>query len=216
MGDPRDAQRTVAAVPRADPWPEGRALGAAVTYPTGSVLLRQGEPVDSVFLIEKGVIKLIRTEANGRELIAAFRSPGWLLGATGVILSGPAELTAQCACECRLRPAGVDAFRRIHTSDPAVSAWVQRMLAREVREHSTRVGQFLLKPAERLARLLAALTPQEHAGLGSGARRMQFPIRQHEVADAIGVRRETATRLLIEAERKGLIERKGGWIMLTA
>jgi CRP/FNR family transcriptional regulator len=166
-----------------------------------------------VYLIERGVIKLIRSEANGRELIAAFRGPGWLVGAAGVILEGPAELTAQCACESDLRPLGAEAFRRVHASDPTVAAWVQRMLAREVREQSKRAGQFLLRPAQRLELLLAALARYAHSGSGPKAGRIQFPIRHQELADAIGVRRETATRLLAAAERKNVIERRRGWII---
>lgn len=42
---------------QADPWPEGHPLGASATYPTGAVLLRQGEPVQSVYLIERGILR---------------------------------------------------------------------------------------------------------------------------------------------------------------
>ena len=211
MGDSRDVRRLGKVSVPGDPWPEGHSLGAAATYPTGTIVLRQGEPVESVFLIDQGVIKLIRTEANGRELIAGFRHPGWLLGAGGVILGGPAELTAQCACECRLRQLSAAEFRRTHTKDPAVAGWIQRMLAREIREQSLAVGQFVLAPAARLERLFAILAPTRPAG--SGTCRLLYPIRQHEVADAIGVRRETATRLLTAAEKRGVIERKAGWII---
>jgi CRP-like cAMP-binding protein len=216
VGSSREVQKVPHISRRPDPCPEALFAGARATYPKGTVLLRQGDRVTWLYLIERGVIKMTRAQANGRELIVAFRSTGWLLGASAAILGEPAELAAECVCESDARPVPVGDFLRLQGRDPAVATWLQRMLAREVREQSARMGQFLLRPSTRLEHLLATLAPLPLRGGGSEACRVPFPIRQHEVADALGVRRETATRLLAEAERRGTIERKGGWIFRKA
>ena len=201
--------------PYPDPWPRSQPIGSTVSYPLGAILLRQGQPVRSVFLIDRGVVKMIRTEANGRQLITAFRSPGWLLGAAAVILGGNCELTAQCATESEVRAIPAADFQRIHASEPSVAAWLHRMLARDVREQATRLGVFLLEPAPRLKWLLGKLARDAAMDRNRLGHRRVFPIRQHDIAAAIGTSRETVSRLLGDLEEAGEIERTRGWIRLT-
>jgi CRP-like cAMP-binding protein len=138
------------------------------------------------------------------------------LGAAAVILGGRSELTAQCASQVEARPLDVNDFRRMLATNHAISGWIQRMLAREVREQASRMGQFLLKPAARLQWVLSALTPRAEAESDSTNDRLVFPINHYERADAIGTKRETVTRLLKDADRRGTIYRKGGWIRVAS
>lgn len=158
---------------------------------------------------------MVRSEANGRELIAAFRGPGWLVGATGVILGGAAELTAQCACECDVLPVGAETFRTLLVSDQATAAWVQRMLAREIRQQARQIGQFVLDPESRLRWILSELASPAPDSDRHATTRLAIPITQHDLADAIGASRELVSRLLGRLEKVGVIERKKGWILVS-
>ena len=172
------------------------------------------QPVRSIFLVERGIFKMVCAEGNGRELIVAFRGPGWLLGASGALLRGDAELTAESVSESEVRSLDAEQFRRNSSRDPVSAAWVQRKLADEVRTQDVRLGWFLRGAEARLVSTLLELALQPD-GRGYGAHRLALPIRQRDLAAAIGGSRETVTRLLGRLEGKGIVNRKGGWITVS-
>src|SRR5881296_998519 len=65
-----------------------QSLSPVQAYPSGVELFQQGEPVQKVYLIHRGLVKLVRREENGQEMIVDLRREGWFLGAPAVILGG--------------------------------------------------------------------------------------------------------------------------------
>ena len=91
-------------------------------YPTRVELFRQGEPPESVFLLEQGLIKLMRVESGGTEIIVGMRSAGWFLGAASVILDRPYLVSAVTVTDAQVSRIGADAFRERLRSDPKAGA----------------------------------------------------------------------------------------------
>jgi hypothetical protein len=60
--------------------------------PPGTRLLKQDCAVRHVYLLEAGVVKLTRTEEQGREMILDIRSPVRLVGVASVISNLPAPM----------------------------------------------------------------------------------------------------------------------------
>jgi CRP-like cAMP-binding protein len=85
-------------------WPEQLSLGPAVEYPAGTVLFHQGDSVRDLFLIDAGLVKLVRCEANAREIIVGLRTRNWLLGAAGATMDRPHTTTGEVIEEDRQVP----------------------------------------------------------------------------------------------------------------
>ena len=77
--------------------------------PAGTLLLRQDAPVSTVYLIEHGIVKLARCEADGDCTGVGLRYPGWLVGAAAAVLDlpTPAEARTLTPGTLRIIPASV-------------------------------------------------------------------------------------------------------------
>src|SRR5438105_8388439 len=54
-------------------------------FPAGTHLTREGEPADSLFVIERGLVRVSRTSRQGRELVLGLIGAGEMLGELGVL-----------------------------------------------------------------------------------------------------------------------------------
>src|SRR5690554_6952594 len=63
------------------------------SYPKGSLVFREGEPLENLYLINHGRIKVYRTAADGKEQILYVLSEGDFLGERNLLRSKPAEYT---------------------------------------------------------------------------------------------------------------------------
>jgi CRP/FNR family transcriptional regulator len=196
-------------------WPEDMAFGPAVEYAAGTVLFRQGDVVRDLFLIETGLVKLIRCEVSAREVIVGLRSCNWLLGAAGATMNRPHATTAETLDASLIRRIRLTDFRRLQRTDLATAYRIQQMLARESFESVASIGALgAMNARGRLERLLAELLRAGGITRADGAMRVSMSLRQYELAEIVGVTTERFSRLLAEVERAGLIRREGGWLWI--
>lgn len=109
-----------------------RAIAPASDYPPGIQLFRQGEPLETIYFIEHGMVKLLIMEANGRVIIAALRYPGWLVGGGAAFARRDNVASAKTLSHCRLRSLPVPAFRELIRTDPAFSEAVHEKHGEEI------------------------------------------------------------------------------------
>lgn len=191
-----------------DPWPARLAVGPAVEIRASSILFRQGQPVDTVFLIGSGLVKLSRDEANGQELIVAFRGADALLGSASALTRMPHDATAETVSPTVVSSLTLREFRNV-LSDIAVVQWLARTLAREALQ------------AARLATALATLGLRERLGSILGGLALTGlpatdgaivlpPLTHQELGAAIGASRERVTKELCRFEAEGHLVRRHG------
>lgn len=198
-----------------DPWPAPDAIGPATEFLPSSTLFRQGEPVTGLYHIDTGFVKLTRAEDSGRSVIVAIRSRGWLLGAAAALLDRVHPLTAETVSSCVVRRLSSAEYSRILREDSDVARWVHEMQAREAYDQVVLLGQFaVVSPRQRLERFLARVVAGT-APRQDGARRIQLPLKQHELAQAIAVTPEHLSRLFAQLETDGLLRRNKGWLVVS-
>lgn len=189
-------------------------MGPPHEYPRGTVLFRQGGRVKALYLVGGGVVKLTRSEASGRDVIVGLRTTGWLLGSAAAILEIPHPVTAETVGACDLRQIPSADFIAISRVGP-VAEWLLRMQARETYDQVTSLGSFgALHPRQRLEQVLVKLGRAGVDTRSDGSLRLKVLLRQHELAQAIGVTREHVGRLLAELQRQGVIRRAAGWVLI--
>lgn len=190
-------------------------LGSAQTYPAGVELLRQGGRPQDVYLIEQGVVKLIRLDDAGRALIVGLRFPGWFLGAASVILQEECLVAAVTLTPCRLRRIRADDFLHLTLTSGEWSWALNQVLSREVHDqvvHSCALG--LQGARYRLEHFLWKFVSSMGGIEGQKPTRFQLPLKHSELAQLVAVTESYLSRLLKELEEAGLLRRDKGWVII--
>lgn len=177
--------------------PQGAPL-RSVRREVGSVLLRHDAPVDEIWCVRSGRVKLSVVDVTGAERAYGMRGPGSVLGLEA-LLGLPALFDAHVEVEGELRHATPDAFARWIEQDPSlVDHAMKHVLAEAVRFAAER--KLLDGTAEsRLARFLLAREHNPFLAAWSDARR-------HDVAGLLGMRPETLSRTIRGFEQQGVID----------
>jgi CRP/FNR family transcriptional regulator len=202
---------------RAGPWGDEWDAAYRQTLPLGAVLYAQGDRVDRVLLIERGMVKLMRVSAGGHRMVAALRASGWVLGAAAAILGVTHRVTAEAATGVTVRAIDARDFLDICRRNPAVNTRVMRMLSQEVHDQLEQTMVLALGARQRLLRLLARLA---EAGNGHGSpdatHDVTVALRHREIAEAIWTTRETVTRLLRALDEEGVATLEGRRLHIPA
>lgn len=202
--------------PPADEWAE--FLGASMPYifPPGTEIFQQGTKARMVCLLKSGLVKLMRVEEDGQQMIVGLRSCGWLLGAESALLESPQAVTAVALTRCDLRCVSCSQFRQLVRHDPRLSWKVHQVQSREVYSQIRQLsGLGCLSARHRLEQFLWDLSAEMKPIEAGREVRFQVPLRDWEVAQLIAVTSSYVCRLLKELENDGLLKRRKGWIILS-
>src|SRR6266496_4836021 len=105
------------------------------SYPAAVRLFSQGIRADAVYLIQKGLVKLTRSEANGHEVIVDLKFPGSFVGAAATIREAHHPFTAMTATRCKLTRWNCRSFLLRFATDDLFSRYVVNALSNEVIDH---------------------------------------------------------------------------------
>ena len=174
-------------------------------YPQGQVLCNEGDPGDSLIVLESGPLRVSRFTEGGREAVLAVVEPPAAIGELSLIDGEPrdATVTAQRAVQVRLLPRST--FLSLLEREPVFARGVLRSLAGLVRlgnaRHADTVG---LDVTGRLAKWLLARGAthgeREAAGLAVPLGRSQG-----ELAAELGMTRTSLNKTLTRLESLGLL-----------
>jgi CRP-like cAMP-binding protein len=184
-------------------------------YPTGVELFRQDATPNDIYFQESGLIKLSRSEENGREFILDLRFPGSLLGSEAAIQNKPHPFSAVTASSCRLTHVSAKRFLDLLKVEPALGIQIQHILSEEVLHQAARMSELACLPArQRLEQLLwkiaEHMNPTQTVDL-----RLALPLKYWEAAQLLAITPTYLSRLLNELEAEKIINRKNGWIGLS-
>ncbi len=204
------------AAPSADEWAEFCSGSLAYICPPGAELFQQGTPAQMVYLLKSGLVKLMRVEEDGQQMIVGLRSAGWLLGVESALLQSPHPVTAVALTRCDLRCVPSSQFRKMVRDDARLSWKVHQIQSREVYSQVRQLsGLGCLSARHRLEQFLWDLSAALKPAAQCREIRFQVPLRDWEVAELIAVTSSYVCRLLKELESDGLLRRRKGWIILS-
>lgn len=184
-------------------------------YASGIVVFQQGDEARELFLIRDGLIKLVRNEHNGTEIIIGLRSSGWLVGAAPIVTGQPYEFSAITASVCHLQRLTGNEFIELVESDSRAAVGLCRMIACEMIEHVQRLAEVACLPARlRLEHFLLSTIDDCGQAASSGRVRLQLPLKEWEIARLLSVTPVHLSRLLSQVARDGIIVRDKGWLLV--
>ena len=223
VAEPSSRERKAAALARASLFEGLRQedldrladLAKAATYRSGDLIFQKGDLSRSLYVIDKGRVKIATDGADGREVALNLLGPGAVFGEIALI-DGGARTADAIACEpCRLLQLDRADLVPLLEREPGLTMRMLVALTGRVRWISDRFEDSLfLDLSARLAKRLLFLG--EHFGVDSPrGRRLSVSLPQRELASHMGVTRETVNRLLQQWRASGLILIDRGVLVLT-
>ncbi|SEO75247.1 CRP/FNR family transcriptional regulator, anaerobic regulatory protein [Amphibacillus marinus] len=185
------------------------------TYQAGAFAFMQGEPLDRVFFICSGKVKIHKSDLSGKEQIVSVLEAGDMFPHAGFFRNGNFPAHAEMLTAAELIVISVQKFEEILLENPALCIKMFRVLGEKVLELQSRLEEKILRNTyEQIVMLLLRLTQtngikmQEHYRLNS-----QFT--NQELANMIGTTRETVNRTVNQLRKKGLIKQdESGYFLI--
>ena len=130
-------------------------LVARRSAPRGSVIMAEGDQVDSLYIVMSGRLKVMMGEADGKEVILGILGPGEFFGEMGLIDDQPRSASVVAIEPCELLSVTKRAFRKCLLENVEVAMAVLRVVVRRLREADRKIGSLaMLDVYGRVARLL--------------------------------------------------------------
>lgn len=178
-------------------------------------IFAQGDEADGLYVILSGCVKIATVSNTGKETVLCFMGPGEMLGEIAVLDGGVRTASAITIEETRvlnLRQASFLAFLELH---PKVALHIIRVLCGRLRRTDAFVEEMTtLQAGPRLARALLRLADQYGKPQAAGGVLVDIKLSQANLGAHAGLMRENVNRQLRLWEDDGLLEGKGGVIIL--
>ena len=170
------------------------------TYPKGSVILFQGDPGDSLYVLRQGRAKVVLIGEDGREVILGVLEPGAHFGELALIDDQPRSAHVIAMEDSQLLILRREDFRRRVEANPSVAWALLTELSRRLRRADQKIGGLvLLDVPGRISRLLLDLSAESSNGM------IEKPLTHQTIAQMIGASRETVSRAMKEFQDSGWI-----------
>lgn len=180
-----------------------RALGTMQRLNAGRPIFHEGDAVKRVFMLASGSLKIYSLLADGRRQITGFMFPGDFLG---VSVDEEYAFTAEALSPSELWWFTRDAFDRFVEANPAVERELYRLAANELAAaHSQMVLLGRKTAAERLASFFLSLVQRQELVAGRGLAQFDLPMSRLDIADYLGLTKETVSRMLAHLRNRKLV-----------
>ena len=171
----------------------------------GSTLFHEGDPVDQLYFIISGKIKLGRTAPDGRESLVAIMGPGELFGEMALFDPSPRSTSATAVSETRLAGLKHENLKKVIERSPEVSAQLLQALARRLRRTNESLADLVFSDVPgRVAKALLDLADRFGRTTDDGVH-VHHDLTQEELAQLVGASRETVNKALAEFVQRGWI-----------
>ena len=176
----------------------------ARTFAAGELLYRPHRPVEALFLLKRGRVRVFRVSADGRALTTAIVEPGTMFGEMALLGQQMHDNYAEALDEaftCVMNGADV---HRLLLSDPRVAARIVEILGRRLVAMERRLSEavFFSVP-QRVAATLCTLIGDQAAAAPDGP--VQISLTHGQIAALAATSRETTTKALGELAGQGVL-----------
>ncbi len=173
-------------------------------YRAGDLVYTPHQPVETLFILKQGRIRIFRVSADGRALTTAILEPGTIFGEMVIVGQRMHDSFAEAMDDvvvCVMTRADV---RRLLLADPRIAARISATLGRRLGELEQRLSDTVFKSVpERIASTLVTLA-DAHSSRGL-SRGVQVRLTHEQLAALTGTSRETTTKILGEFADAGLV-----------
>ena len=167
----------------------------------GAYLFFEGDPVEWLYQVQSGVLRLTRVLEDGRRQVIAFGFPGDVVGFPS---DGLHHTDCDALVDTRLRPYRRSALEHAD-ADPMLHRQLLNAASHEIsamQDHCMMLG--CKSAAEKVASFLCVLTKRIGRD-ADGYRTVQLPMSRSDIADFLGLTTETVCRTFTQLRKSKII-----------
>ena len=171
-----------------------------------TTIMAAGDATDSLYIVLSGRLKVMMSDADGKEVILSILGPGEFFGEMGLIDDEPRSATVISIEPCELLAINKRDFKKSLAENFEMSMAVMRGLVKRLREADRKIGSLaLLDVYGRVARLLMELSDPV-----GDERVVRHRLTQQDIAARVGSSREMVNRVLKELVTGGYVSVRDG------
>jgi CRP/FNR family transcriptional regulator, cyclic AMP receptor protein len=192
------------------------AISSSSTFPKGALLFVEGQTPRGVFVLCNGRVKLSASSADGKALILRIAEAGELIGIPGTIAGQPYEVTAEALEPLQANFIPREEFLHFLRENGEAALKVAEILC-HIYHATYREIKYLGLSGSATGKLARFLLDQLDPAAGNnGPLRATLTLTHEEIAEIVGVSRETVTRLFTSLKKKQLIEVHGSTLIIKS
>jgi len=186
---------------------EMEAIAAAAPmrqFSPGELLYSPPQPMETLFILKEGRVRIFRVSADGRALTTAIITPGTIFGEMLLLGQQMHDNFAEALDKVTVCVMNRSDVQRFLLSDARIAARISEILGNRVSQLERRLSDTVFKSVpQRIATTLCLLANEEQRRpLGRG---LQVSLTHEQVAALAGTSRETTTKVLNELAEQGLL-----------
>jgi CRP/FNR family cyclic AMP-dependent transcriptional regulator len=175
-----------------------------------TTIMAGGDATDSLYIVLSGRLKVMMSDAEGKEVILSILGPGEFFGEMGLIDDAPRSASVVTLEPCELLYLSKRDFKKCLAENFEMAMAVMRGLVRRLREADRKIGSLaLLDVYGRVARLLLDMAEDVN-----GEKIVTKRLPKQDIAKMIGASREMVSRVMKDLQVGGYIEMRGSNIVL--
>ncbi|PLR82701.1 Crp/Fnr family transcriptional regulator [Bacillus sp. V33-4] len=175
-------------------------------YKQKMYVFMQGHPLDKVFFIHSGRVKIYKTDHSGKEQIVSFLEAGEMFPHAGFFRHGQYPAHAVIMEEAKLIVVPIEKFENILIAHPELCIKLFKVLGEKIVDLQNRLEeQILHNTYEQIIMLLLRLCKTNGEQTGSHYK-LTAHYTHRELANMIGTSRETISRTINYLKKKNVIE----------
>ena len=184
-------------------------------YERDSVIFREGYEADRFYLLLDGYLRVVRTTAEGEQIIALHISPGQLFGIAPALQRDTYPASSIAASESLALSWPVRLWDSFVQNYPGFATETYKTLGERLGEMQTRIAELATQAVERrVASALLRLVSQSGRKV-EGSIEIDFPITRQNVSEMTGTTLHTVSRLLSAWEKDGIVKSARKRIVVT-
>jgi CRP/FNR family cyclic AMP-dependent transcriptional regulator len=186
-----------------------RAAAVYRDYGPGETIFAPEREPHSVYLLERGLVRIYRLSPEGNETTFGYVAPGEVFGELAAFGDFRRESFAEAVRACRVWKTPASSFRQVLASVPDLAVAITRQIGTRFKRIESRVENLVFRDVRsRLANILLELG--EDLGERDGdATVLRVELTQAELATLVGSTRQTVNANLRELESEGIVGRRG-------
>jgi CRP-like cAMP-binding protein len=187
----------------------------SVKIAKGSILFKEGDEGEHLYVIVDGKLKLGTSSGDGRENLLSILGPGEMFGELSLFDPGPRTSTATAVTDAKLLSLGHEKVIPWLKQNPEVSLQLLTRLSQRLRRTNEAVGDLVFSDVPgRVAKALIDLGDRFGKTTPEGLL-VNHDLTQEELAQLVGASRETVNKALADFAGRGWLKLDGRSVLIT-
>lgn len=174
-----------------------------LSFNKGELIYKAGDKSDSLYIVNRGRVRIYRLSESGKEQLVRFLNPGDFTGELALFNTGLHESFAEAVMDTEICMIKQSDLQELLMKFSTISLKILEEFSNRLEQSEKQTARIATEKAEtRLALFLAEWADQQQSN------EFELPMTKKDLASYLGITPETVSRKLTDFEKMKLIEQK--------